>query len=721
MPGIGGTSFEQTRAEQIATQLDSSFWDIEALDGPRSPSPPPIYDSNGQRTNTREGRRREQLEIERREAIGECMKLNPLYKPPVGYKPVYKEAKLFIPVKKYPGYNFIGLILGPRGNTQKRMEQETGTKIAIRGRGAVKEGKRLISGRRDKDLESVHDDLHVHITADCFEKVDAAVALIEPLLTPVDEIQNMHKRKQLRELAEMNGTMRDFPKICSICGEVGHQEWQCSKEALITFQSKVACSICGNGGHPSIDCLQKTSKPGTTQGQTLDTEYMNFLKELNNGSLGFVTNVSNSSTTTNTSVPGLASTDAPQNSNEIQSIHKQFLMPNSATASPPQLLPPTMLNRPQVVYIRSPPVWGGACYNGGLQPRGPPTKLIRIANGGCVQQRPMCMAPIQNGPCGATPRNDTKNPNNSSQPPQLETPITYVSNPSLTIGSNQNGPLVPYNSVKMVGSPNLVAIHPHQMMRPIYQTTMHAPTNPPSQSMEGQPFQIIHGPPPKGMMNSLNVVHAQIVRPHQTNDYRILQRPLLYQPPLHGAFKPNSLQTPICASPQSVAPNMGTLQQFPDLSTSQMPPQSWQPVNSNNTQLWPINQNKAPPLPPTFHSGSSLIDSPTPKSSIKLVSQVSTIPNPSSTQNLVSTIKSTSHDIQYQPPNTAHHPSNEESASIPNAMPHDPILNSSRQTFTQQLNSSCFPQPPSSSMHTQSIDFENEKLMASVETTQIQS
>jgi len=35
-------------------------------------------------------------------------------------------------------------------------------------------------------LEGLHDDLHVHITADCIEKVDAAVALIEPLLTPVD-------------------------------------------------------------------------------------------------------------------------------------------------------------------------------------------------------------------------------------------------------------------------------------------------------------------------------------------------------------------------------------------------------------------------------------------------------------------------------------------------------------------------------------------------------
>jgi hypothetical protein len=32
------------------------------------------------------------------EAAGECMLLNPSYKPPAGYKPVYKEAKLFIPV-----------------------------------------------------------------------------------------------------------------------------------------------------------------------------------------------------------------------------------------------------------------------------------------------------------------------------------------------------------------------------------------------------------------------------------------------------------------------------------------------------------------------------------------------------------------------------------------------------------------------------------------------
>jgi splicing factor 1 len=61
-------------------------------------------------------------------------------------------------------------------------------------------------GRRDiKDAEGAFEDLHVHITADTIEKVEAAVALIEPLLTPVDEDRNTHKRKQLRELAEMNG------------------------------------------------------------------------------------------------------------------------------------------------------------------------------------------------------------------------------------------------------------------------------------------------------------------------------------------------------------------------------------------------------------------------------------------------------------------------------------------------------------------------------------
>ena len=48
--------------------------------------------------------------------------------------------KLIVPIEKYPGYNFFGAIIGPRGNAQKRMERESGCKIVIRGKGAIKDG-----------------------------------------------------------------------------------------------------------------------------------------------------------------------------------------------------------------------------------------------------------------------------------------------------------------------------------------------------------------------------------------------------------------------------------------------------------------------------------------------------------------------------------------------------------------------------------------------------
>jgi len=57
------------------------------------------------------------------ELITEMIKANPNYKPPADYRPEKKYRKLRIPIEDYPGYNFIGLIIGPRGNTQKRMER----------------------------------------------------------------------------------------------------------------------------------------------------------------------------------------------------------------------------------------------------------------------------------------------------------------------------------------------------------------------------------------------------------------------------------------------------------------------------------------------------------------------------------------------------------------------------------------------------------------------
>lgn len=61
---------------------------------------------------------------------------------------------------RYPNYNFIGLVIGPRGATQKQMEKETGAKIVIRGKGSAKQG---AASRADNDDD---DAIHVLIQAD---------------------------------------------------------------------------------------------------------------------------------------------------------------------------------------------------------------------------------------------------------------------------------------------------------------------------------------------------------------------------------------------------------------------------------------------------------------------------------------------------------------------------------------------------------------------------
>eukprot|EP00250_Pteridium_aquilinum_P021501 c25145_g4_i1 orf=555-3518(-) len=244
-------------------------------DGNRSPSPEPIYDNMGIRVNTREFRAREKLTRERIEIISELIKRNPAFKPPADYRPPKLYKKLFIPVKDYPSYNFIGLIIGPRGNTQKRMERETGAKIVIRGKGSAKEG-RLPQKRDMRPDPGENEDLHVLVEADNADSLERAAGMVEKLLVPVDEGLNEHKRAQLRELAALNGTIRD-DEFCRLCGEPGHRQYACPVRNS-TFKSDVVCRICGDGGHPTIDCPVKGSSPSK-----MDDEYKNFLAELGGG------------------------------------------------------------------------------------------------------------------------------------------------------------------------------------------------------------------------------------------------------------------------------------------------------------------------------------------------------------------------------------------------------------------------------------------------------
>lgn len=214
----------------IDRKLRSGIVDIPP-ENERSPSPPPQYDANGVRLNTREVRYREKQSRRRNHLIEELIKRDPTYKPPSDYRPEKKFRKIPIPYKQYPDYNFIGLIIGPRGHTQKKMQEETNTKIAIRGRGSVKEG----AAREAKYDYGEDEELHVMITGDRQEDVDAASKMIERLLEPMDEEMNEHKQRQLRELALINGTLKE-ENYCYLCGETGHRQIDCPKKALEVYR-----------------------------------------------------------------------------------------------------------------------------------------------------------------------------------------------------------------------------------------------------------------------------------------------------------------------------------------------------------------------------------------------------------------------------------------------------------------------------------------------------
>lgn len=97
---------------------------------PRSPSPPPVYDDEGKRTNTRPQRQKDKLVQERHTLVTKLAQLDPTYRPPPGYKyllstsrsadassscslfslfrPPRFETRVPIPVDEYPDINFIG-------------------------------------------------------------------------------------------------------------------------------------------------------------------------------------------------------------------------------------------------------------------------------------------------------------------------------------------------------------------------------------------------------------------------------------------------------------------------------------------------------------------------------------------------------------------------------------------------------------------------------------
>nr|XP_020458806.1 KH domain-containing, RNA-binding, signal transduction-associated protein 2 isoform X4 [Monopterus albus] len=57
----------------------------------------------------------------------------------ISNKNIKLSERVLIPVQQYPKFNFVGKLLGPRGNSMKRLQEETGVKMSILGKGSMRD------------------------------------------------------------------------------------------------------------------------------------------------------------------------------------------------------------------------------------------------------------------------------------------------------------------------------------------------------------------------------------------------------------------------------------------------------------------------------------------------------------------------------------------------------------------------------------------------------
>ncbi|XP_032817593.2 KH domain-containing, RNA-binding, signal transduction-associated protein 2-like [Petromyzon marinus] len=119
--------------------------------------------------------------------------------------------KVLIPVKQHPKFNFVGKLLGPQGNSLKRLQAETGTKMSILGKGCMRDKAKEEELRRGGEAKYAHlqERLHVLIEVfappgDAYARMGHALQEVKKFLVPDynDEI----RLEQLRELTFLNGS-----------------------------------------------------------------------------------------------------------------------------------------------------------------------------------------------------------------------------------------------------------------------------------------------------------------------------------------------------------------------------------------------------------------------------------------------------------------------------------------------------------------------------------
>ncbi|NP_998400.1 KH domain-containing, RNA-binding, signal transduction-associated protein 1b [Danio rerio] len=89
-------------------------------------------------------------------------------------KNIKLKERILIPVKQYPKFNFVGKILGPQGNTIKRLQEETGAKISVLGKGSMRDKNKEEELRKNGEPKYAHLSMELHVFIEVFAPVPDA-------------------------------------------------------------------------------------------------------------------------------------------------------------------------------------------------------------------------------------------------------------------------------------------------------------------------------------------------------------------------------------------------------------------------------------------------------------------------------------------------------------------------------------------------------------------
>lgn len=174
--------------------------------------------------------------------------------------------KVYIPAEEYPDLNFVGFMIGPRGETLRRLEKELGCKLSIKGRGSTR-GVVEIRPSARAGAPAEEEPLHCTVAAEDRRILDKAVTALENLVEDMTAL--------------LGGESRPKRRLCREGSDSGAGGCREEREAWKgegpskKMKRSAMCGECGDAGHGRTECIFQKRPPAREQQELelLESEY----------------------------------------------------------------------------------------------------------------------------------------------------------------------------------------------------------------------------------------------------------------------------------------------------------------------------------------------------------------------------------------------------------------------------------------------------------------